>query len=63
MMIPVINKSKQTEFNETQLMLNRTGLLKLCFLFCRTYSTHGIEEECIQGFGRKLKRKDTNRKT
>jgi hypothetical protein len=29
----------------------------------RTYSTRGIEDECIQGFGRKTGRKEINRET
>jgi hypothetical protein len=29
----------------------------------RAYSMHGVEEECIQDFGGKAKRKETTRKT
>jgi hypothetical protein len=43
-------------------MLNRDGLLKLHFPFCRTQGTLGIDKECIQDLCRKLDRKHVHGK-
>jgi hypothetical protein len=51
---PQIDKSKQIQFNETHIILNRIDLLKLYVSFYRTASTRRTCVECLRDIRRKL---------